>query len=73
MRASLKARQGNVVEEIQAEVKTGAYDLICMGSAQGIGGLRHRYEPNVTEEVAAQARCPLLTARYAPEAGRAAD
>jgi nucleotide-binding universal stress UspA family protein len=44
-----------------------------MGSAQGIGGLRHRYGPNVTEEVAEQARCPLLTARYAPDAGSAAD
>jgi nucleotide-binding universal stress UspA family protein len=72
MAASLKARQGDVVEEIQAEVKTGAYDLICMGSAHGIGGLRQLYEPNVTEEVAEQARCPLLTARYAPEADRAA-
>jgi nucleotide-binding universal stress UspA family protein len=72
MSATLKARQGNVVEEIQAEVKDGAYDLICMGSAYGIGGLRHLYEPNVTEEIAEQARCPLLTARYAPEAGMAA-
>ena len=73
MTASLKARQGNVVEEIQAEVKTGAYDLICMGSAHGFGGLRHLYEPNVTEEVAERARCPLLTARYAPAAGTTAN
>jgi nucleotide-binding universal stress UspA family protein len=73
MKATLKARQGNVVEEIQAEVKTGAYDLICMGSAHGFGGLRHLYEPNVTEEVAEQALCPLLTARYAPESGKAAN
>jgi nucleotide-binding universal stress UspA family protein len=72
MKASLKARQGNVVEEIQGEVQTGAYDLICMGSAHGIGGLRHLYEPNVTEEVAEQAQCPLLTARFAPETRRAA-
>lgn len=73
MAASLKARQGNVVEEIQAEVNTGAYDLICMGSAYGMGGLRQLYEPNVTEEVAEQARCPLLTARFAPEAGKSAN
>lgn len=69
MTASLKARQGNVVEEIQSEVRTGEYDLICMGSAHGFGGLRHLYEPNVTEEVAERAQCPLLTARYAPPGG----
>jgi len=67
MKASLKARQGNVVDEIEAEIKLGAYDLICMGSAHGFGGLRQLYEPNVTDEVAERAQCPLLTARYVPD------
>lgn len=73
MNASLKARQGNVVDEIQAEIRTGNYDLVCMGSAHGFGGLRHLYMPNVTDEVADQAQCPLLTARYAPEVVQGID
>jgi nucleotide-binding universal stress UspA family protein len=69
--ATVKARQGNVVEEILEEMKTGQYDLICMGSAHGVNGLRQLYAPNVTDEVAEQARCPVLTARYVPEAEKA--
>ena len=69
MTASIKARQGNVVEEILAEMKDGSYDLICMGSPYGFGGLRHLYEARVTDEIAEQARCPLLTARYEPGGG----
>lgn len=67
--ASITARQGNVVEEIVGEMKSGQYDLICMGSPHGFGGLRHLYEANVTDEVAEQAHCPVLTARYAQEDG----
>jgi nucleotide-binding universal stress UspA family protein len=66
MTASIKARQGNVVEQILAEMKDGNYDLICMGSPYGFGGLRHLYEARVTDEVAEQTRCPVLTARYEP-------
>jgi nucleotide-binding universal stress UspA family protein len=67
MNATIKARQGDVVEEILAEMKAGSYDLICMGSPHGFASLRHLYEPNVTDEVAEHAGCPLLAARYAPE------
>ena len=67
MTASIKARQGDVVEEILAEIGAGGYDLVCMGSQHGIGGLRHLYEANVTDEVAEHAACPLLTARYSGE------
>jgi nucleotide-binding universal stress UspA family protein len=66
--ATVKARQGNVVEEILEEIKAGEYDLICMGSAHGVNGLRQLYGPNVTDEVAEQAHCPVLTARFTPEA-----
>jgi len=69
MTASIKARQGNVVEEILAEMKAGTYDLVCMGSPYGFRGLRHLFEPRVTDEIAEQAQCPVLTARYAPEGG----
>jgi nucleotide-binding universal stress UspA family protein len=63
--AQLKARQGNVVEEILAEIHAGHYDLVCMGSPHSGHGLRHLYGPNVTDEVAERAPCPLLIATYA--------
>jgi nucleotide-binding universal stress UspA family protein len=65
--ASVKARQGNVVEEILAELKEGSYDLVCMGSPYSAHGLRHMYGPNVTDEVMESANCPILTARFIPE------
>jgi nucleotide-binding universal stress UspA family protein len=67
LKSEIKMRQGNVVEEIVAELKGGSYDLICMGSRMSARGLRQLYEPNVTDEIAEQAECPLLTARFAPE------
>jgi nucleotide-binding universal stress UspA family protein len=67
LNASVKMRQGSVVDEILDELKTGGYDLICMGSGHGGHGLRHLYEPNVTDEIAEHAACPVLTARFAPE------
>jgi nucleotide-binding universal stress UspA family protein len=62
--ASAKARQGNVVEEILAEIEEGGYDLVCMGSAYSAHTLRQYYAPNITAEVAQSARCPVLTARH---------
>jgi nucleotide-binding universal stress UspA family protein len=65
--ASVKARQGNVVEEILAEVKEGNYDLLCMGSVYSTNALRQLYAPNVTAEIAEGAVCPVLSARYKRE------
>ncbi len=65
--ASVKARQGNVVEEIMAEVKEGNYDLLCMGSLYSTNALRQIYAPNVTAEVSDGAACPVLSARYKRE------
>ncbi len=62
--ANVKARQGNVVEEILAEHKEGNYDLLCMGSPYSANALRQLYAPNVTAEVADSAGCPILTARF---------
>lgn len=62
--ASTSTRQGDVVEQILAEARSGEYDLICMGSPHGLSGLRHLYEPRVTDEVAERAPCPVLTARF---------
>ena len=65
--ASVKARQGNVVEEILAEIKDGSYDLLCMGSPYSTNALRQLYAPNVTAEIAESAICPVLSARYKRE------
>ena len=62
--ANVKARQGNVVEEILAEVKEGNYDLLCMGSVYSSNALRQLYAPNVTADLAEASLCPILTARY---------
>jgi nucleotide-binding universal stress UspA family protein len=61
---SAKGRQGNIVEEILAEVKEGNYDLLCMGSSYSTSALRQLYSPNVTAEIAEAVHCPTLTARY---------
>jgi nucleotide-binding universal stress UspA family protein len=65
-KTDLKIRQGNVVEEILAEVKSGDYDLVCMGSQYSGHGLRQFYAPNVTAEVAEAIGCPVLTVRFQP-------
>jgi nucleotide-binding universal stress UspA family protein len=65
--ANIKARQGNVVEEILAEVREGNYDLLCMGSIYSTNALRQLYSPNVTAEIAEGAACPVLTARFKRE------
>ncbi len=65
--ASITARQGNVVEEILAEIKKEEYDLLCMGSSYSANALRQLYAPNVTAEIAEAVSCPVLTARYKHE------
>ena len=65
--ALVKIRRGTVVQEIMAEIKTGDYDLVCMGSTYSSHGLRQFFTPNVTAEVAEATTCPLLTARYSRE------
>jgi len=67
LQANLKLRQGNVIEEILAELKEGDYDLVCMGSLYSAHGLRQMYAPNVTAEVAEVIGCPVLTVRFTPD------
>lgn len=63
--ASVKVRNGNVVEEILSEVQDENYDLLCMGSPFSTNALRQLYTPNVTAEIAETDLVPVLTARYA--------
>jgi nucleotide-binding universal stress UspA family protein len=64
LQASVKARNGNVVEEILAEVEKGNYDLVCMGSPYSANAFRQLYTPNVTAEIAESDLVPVLTARF---------
>lgn len=66
LNAKMIARQGNVVEEILAEIKQGNYDMACMGSSYSAHSLRQLYTPNVTAEVAEAELCPVLTVRHVP-------
>jgi len=58
------AREGNIVEQILAEIREGDYDIACLGSSYSAHSLRQLYSPNVTAEVAESAYCPILTARF---------
>ena len=66
LNAKITTRQGNVVEEILAEIKKGNYDMACMGSSYSAHTLRQLYTPNVTAEVAEAELCPVLTVRHMP-------
>jgi nucleotide-binding universal stress UspA family protein len=66
LNAKMIAREGNVVEEILAEIREGSYDMVCMGSAYSAHTLRQLYTPNVTAEVAEAELCPVLTVRHMP-------
>jgi nucleotide-binding universal stress UspA family protein len=67
LQATVKGRNGNVVEEIMAEVEEGNYDMLCMGSPYSSNALRQLYTPNVTAEIAETDMVPVLTARYVRE------
>jgi nucleotide-binding universal stress UspA family protein len=62
--ANVRARNGNIVEEILDEIKTGQYQLTCMGSSFSAHGLRHMMTANITAEIAESRLCPVLSARY---------
>ncbi len=57
-------RHGNVVEEILDEIRTGGYDMVCMGSPFSAHSLRQLVSPNITADIAEEVDCPILTARF---------
>ena len=67
LKTIVKGRRGKVVEEILAEIKSGGYDLVCMGSPFSGNALRQLYAPNVTAEVSEGSGCPVITARFKRE------
>jgi nucleotide-binding universal stress UspA family protein len=66
LNARVVTRQGNIVEQILAEIRQGDYDLVCMGSSYSAHSLRQLYTPNITAEIAEVVQCPVLTARFKP-------
>jgi len=64
LNAKAITREGNVVEQILAEIRDQNHDMVCMGSSYSAHSLRQMYAPNVTAEVAEVAHCPVLTARF---------
>lgn len=64
---TIKGRQGNVIEQIVAEMRDGNYDLMCMGSSYSVHSLRQMYSASVTSEISEVSLCPVLTARYSRE------
>jgi len=64
LNAKSVAREGNIVEQILAEIRDGDYDIACLGSSYSTHSLRQLYSPNVTADVAEGAQCPILTARF---------
>lgn len=63
VKAEFKVRHGNVMEEIKAEIASGGYDLVVMGSTFSSSGLRQLYAPNVTADIAELFKVPILTIR----------
>ncbi len=66
--AEVLVRHGAVVNEIAAEINSGKYDLIAMGSAYSSHSLSKLYRPDVTALVAASTDYPVLTMRSEPVA-----
>lgn len=66
LNAEVKLRHGAIAPEILHEVKTGGYDLVCMGSIYSARSLRHITLPNITAEIAEAGLCPILSVRSIP-------
>lgn len=60
---NLHIRHGEIIEEILDEIKSGAYNLVCMGSPYSTHGLRQLFAPNITAEIAERSGIPIYTAR----------
>lgn len=65
--ARVITRQGDTVEEIRAELRSGGYQMLCMGSPYSSHSLRQLAAPNITAEVAESAPCPVLAVRSASQ------
>ncbi len=72
IRCQLKVRHGPVLDEILAETREGSYDLVVIGAHQASEGrakdLRMVSQANITDEILAHVRRPVLVVRaFKPE------
>jgi nucleotide-binding universal stress UspA family protein len=66
LEARLRLRQGVAVHEILAEIHSGEYDLVGLGSSHSAESRRHTYVPSVTAQVALDVDIPVLVVRAPP-------
>jgi nucleotide-binding universal stress UspA family protein len=61
--SEVKLRRGIVPDEIFREVDAVDYDLVVIGSSEGVGGLRRALMGNVAREIVSVVQCPVLVVR----------
>lgn len=67
----VRVRHGLVINQIMAEARDGAHDVIVTGSSQGRGWVRHYTMGDVTRSIVNRSDIPVLVARPVPHlAGR---
>ncbi len=64
IQTTIHLRQGDIVHEIEAEVRAHDYDLIVMGSPHSSQSLRHLFMPNVTADIAELVACPVMVVEF---------
>ena len=62
----VRLRQGMVLDEIFAEIRSDDYDLVVTGSAADRGGFRSYMLGDVTREIVKRVHCAVLVARADP-------
>jgi nucleotide-binding universal stress UspA family protein len=63
VQSSIKIRQGEVIRELLAEIRTGNYDLVVTGSSITHGPFSTYVMGDVTREIVNQSECPVLVTR----------
>ncbi len=61
--ARVLVRHGPLIHELFAEIRSGDYDLVAVGSTYSSHALSHLARPDVAALVTASFDCPVLTAR----------
>ncbi len=65
IRTEVRVRHGDVIPELQAEIREGNYDLVVLGSPAKVGPFRTYLMGDIAREVVNRAECPVLVVRGA--------
>ncbi|HSU87130.1 MAG TPA: universal stress protein [Chthoniobacterales bacterium] len=63
LKVEVRIRHGLALDQIFAEVREGAHDLIVTGTSQARGTFRHYIMGDLTRGILNRAECPVLVAR----------